>query len=359
MRYKASELPSEAKIGFELPALTAGIQNQGLNNFVPKENATILQNVISISANGANTGATFFQSKDFTILQDAYAIRWIYTENILSNNHYLYLTACISKRIYGYYEWTNKVGWERVKQETIYLPITQEGQIDFEFMEGFIAELEAEHIAELEAYLLATGLKDTTLTPQERQALKDFADSSGGAKYKIGELFEIISSKHIYHANELQEIYDDQIEGSLPYVVRMTKNNGVRGYILENLEYANDANTLSFAQDTFSVFYQKQKYFTGNKVKILKPKFTNTNENIMRYITASLQKALINLSWGIGSTIESIREMEFMIPITQDGQIDFNFMENFISAIQKLVIQDVVLYAEQKIQATREAAKLI
>jgi hypothetical protein len=55
LKYKTSELPSEQKNEFILPALTAGIQNQGLNNFVPKENATILKNVISISANGANT----------------------------------------------------------------------------------------------------------------------------------------------------------------------------------------------------------------------------------------------------------------------------------------------------------------
>ena len=52
-----------------LPALTAGIQNQGLNNYVPRDNATILKNVISISANGANTGATFYQSKEFQELQ--------------------------------------------------------------------------------------------------------------------------------------------------------------------------------------------------------------------------------------------------------------------------------------------------
>lgn len=55
LKYKTSELPSEALGEYILPALTAGIQNQGLNNFVPKENATILKNVISISANGANT----------------------------------------------------------------------------------------------------------------------------------------------------------------------------------------------------------------------------------------------------------------------------------------------------------------
>ena len=70
MNYKTSELPSEPTGIFTLPCLTAGIQNQGLNNYVPRENALILKNVITISANGANTGATFYQSKEFTVLQD-------------------------------------------------------------------------------------------------------------------------------------------------------------------------------------------------------------------------------------------------------------------------------------------------
>lgn len=111
LKYKTSELPSEAKNEFIIPALTAGIQNQGLNNYVPKSNATILKNVISVSANGANTGATFYQSKDFTILQDAYAIKWKHESDKLSNSTYLFLTSAISKAIYGTYEWTNKAGW--------------------------------------------------------------------------------------------------------------------------------------------------------------------------------------------------------------------------------------------------------
>ncbi len=86
--YKTADLPSVAEGEFNLPALTAGIQNQGLNNYVPRKNATILQNVISISANGANTGATFYQSKEFTVLQDAYAIKWIYSNDILTDRQY-------------------------------------------------------------------------------------------------------------------------------------------------------------------------------------------------------------------------------------------------------------------------------
>ncbi len=49
--------------------------------------------------------------------------------------------------------------WAKIKKEKIQLP-TKNGEIDFEFMEKFIAELEAERLAELEAYLTATGLKD-------------------------------------------------------------------------------------------------------------------------------------------------------------------------------------------------------
>ncbi|THA18833.1 restriction endonuclease subunit R, partial [Rodentibacter pneumotropicus] len=89
LKYKTNDLPSEATEDFDLPALTAGIQNQGLNNYVPRNDATILKNVISISANGANTGATFYQNKEFTVLQDAYAIKWKYTNDLLTDNQYL------------------------------------------------------------------------------------------------------------------------------------------------------------------------------------------------------------------------------------------------------------------------------
>lgn len=139
LKYKAKKLPSVATNEYNLPALTAGIQNQGLNNYVPRNNATVLKNVISISANGANTGATFYQSKEFTILQDAYAVKWIYSDDNLTDNQYLYFVVAISKKIYGNYEWTNKAGWERIKNNEISLPINTDGKIDWDFMENLIS----------------------------------------------------------------------------------------------------------------------------------------------------------------------------------------------------------------------------
>ncbi|WP_241518050.1 restriction endonuclease subunit S [Campylobacter blaseri] len=157
----------------------------------------------------------------------------------------------------------------------------------------------------------------------------------------LRDLFEVASSKKIYHANNLENIFKNQIKGSFPYVVRTTRQNGVRGYIIEDEQYTNDANTLSFAQDTFSVFYQKQKFFTGNKVKILKPKFKNQNEKIMQYITACFQKALSRLSWGVGSTVDTIKIIKIQLPICENGAINFSFMEKFIAELEATHIAEL------------------
>ncbi len=225
-------------------------------------------------------------------------------------------------------------------------------------------------LAELEAYLKATGLSNTTLSNDEENALNLFdGKNSGGGNtpcgltwqsFKLGDLFEVLSSKKIYHANTIK-IHDTQIENSYPYVVRAATNNGIKGFIIDDPTFTNEKNTLSFAQDTFTVFYQKQPYFTGNKVKILKPKFAFKSPKILYFISAILQFILKPLTWGLGSTTESIAEFKFSLPLkptantqTLDG-IDFHFMRTFINALMKQTIQGVVQYSSAKIQATKEA----
>ncbi|TPH94734.1 type II restriction endonuclease [Helicobacter pylori] len=159
-------------------------------------------------------------------------------------------------------------------------------------------------------------------------------------EFKLGDLFEVLSSKKIYHANTIK-IHDTQIENSYPYVVRATTNNGIKGFIIDDPTFTNEKNTLSFAQDTFTVFYQKQPYFTGNKVKILKPKFAFKSPKILHFISAILQFILKPLTWGLGSTTESIAEFKISLPLkpTANAQtledIDFDFMEKFIAELEQ------------------------
>lgn len=126
-------------------------------------------------------------------------------------------------------------------------------------------------------------------------------------------------------------------------MVRATTNNGIRGYIIENDNYLNDAQTLSFAQDTFTVFYQKEKYYTGNKVKVLKPIFAPVTEKILRFIVACFQCSLQTLSWGTGSTVSSIEDIKVSMP-TNNGEIDFDFMENFVAELESRRVAELESY---------------
>jgi hypothetical protein len=136
--YKAKELPEEATDNFVLPCLTSSFKNQGLNYYSPKDGATILKDVISIPSN-SDVYRAYFQSKEFTVLSDAYAIRWKDKSMRVSQNQYLFMVMCINKvtdlPIYSY---KNKLGgWNVVKNKYILLP-TKENRIDFDFMEIFI-----------------------------------------------------------------------------------------------------------------------------------------------------------------------------------------------------------------------------
>lgn len=88
-------------------------------------------------------------------------------------------------------------------------------------------------------------------------------DTSGWKEFKLVDLFEVCSSKKIFHANTIKNIYDFEKEGTYPYVVRSAIDNGIRGYIRENENYLNPANTLSFAQDTFFGFLSRKALFHG------------------------------------------------------------------------------------------------
>ena len=51
-----------------------------------------------------------------------------------------------------------------------------------------------------------------------------------------------------------------------------------------------------------------------------------------------------------------VQNKYIMLPV-RDGVPDYEAMQDFISAVQKLVIKDVVKYAEDKINATKKVVK--
>lgn len=352
---------------FTLPALTAGIQNQGLNNYVPKNNATILKQVISISANGANTGATFYQKHPFTVLQDAYAIKLKKNElSKLNDNQYLFFVSAISKSISNMFEWTNKATWERVKERKISLP-TKKGNIDYDFMDSFVAELEAQRVAELEAYLKTTGLNDYELTDEEKKVLSlsektasnEVRHSADNAKnetikfkdFKITDIFEIKNTKSIIRSKIIPG------SGTTPYLTASEQNNSISTYIHCSENMIDKGHCLFIGGKTLVITYQKKDfcsndshnlalYYKGNY-------FLSDKEQL--YFCGALNKALLHkYSWDNSISKTKIKNNIIRLPINKQNKIDFDYMEKYITAIEKLIIKNVVEYKDKLVDQTKK-----
>lgn len=150
---KAEDLPKQPTSIHSLPCLTSSFNNQGLNYYVPKDGATILKNVISIPSN-SDVYRAYFQSNEFTVLSDAYAITWIYDDIKLLPNQYLFAVQCINKvtdlPIYSY---KNKLGgWNVVKNKNIQLPV-KNGKPDYDTMDTLISAIKKQVIKEVVLYV--------------------------------------------------------------------------------------------------------------------------------------------------------------------------------------------------------------
>ena len=343
---KANDFPEQPQGKFTIPLLTAGIQNQGLSRYAMREQCpTILKNVLSVSANGVNSGIVFYQPDEFAVLQDAYAVQLI-GRAINGEKEGLFLATLLNKAIFENHDWNNKAGWNNIKDDKFSLPVTDGGTPDWDYMAKRIKELETERIKELEAYLLASGLDDYELTEADKQVL---AEEVQWKEFRIGDLFEIHSPVKKFNANKVS------FNGKYPYVARGTSNNGIRGYITEDVAYLNPAHTLSFGQDTATVYYQNEPYFTGDKIKIMELKNVELTESIAAFLVPVVRRAFSGFAWGQNSFNEKVlNNIEVVLPVGNDNQPDWDYMERYIRVIEKSVITDVVKWKDQQITVTKQ-----
>ncbi|WQY50973.1 restriction endonuclease subunit S [Helicobacter pylori] len=267
----------------------------------------------------------------------------------------------------------NMCSWAKIKNDKVILPLkptanTQTiNDIDFHFMEKFIAELEqcrlAEleqcRLAELEAYLKATGLENTTLSSDEENALNVFNNNNSGGgntpcgltwqSFKLGDLFEIYTGRDI--------IIGQTQQGDIPLVSHQHENNGITKTIKEihNRTIFNYKQTIALAdRGVFLATTQNKDFHIGTRVKALVFKNGEQDKKTRLFFTTCINKNQIMFLDYSSNATNKLPNLTISLPTTQDGGIDFNFMCTLINALMKQTIQGVVQYSSAKIQATKE-----
>lgn len=367
--------------GNDIPYVAAKKTENGIAKWCSLENIPneqIMQGncIVFVQQGDGSAGYTTYQPEDF------YAISCVccgYIDGILDEKVGMYLMSILDKNK-AFYNHSNGWNGDKLRQTTMTLPVIENpnpdheytvDDIDWQYMRDRITELERDRITELDAYLQATGLNDYELTEDDKKILslsaKRTSDEDGTLEdnskdaVRYGEftlggddgLFDIYAPQKRFNANTIT------FGGKYPYVARGSSNNGIRGYITEDTKYLSPAKSLSFGQDTATVYYQPDAYFTGDKIKVMVLKDRELTPELAEYFISVISRAFSTFAWGQSSFNENIiKGMKIVLPVKSDDTPDFDYMERYIRAMEKVVIADVVKYKDRVIETTKKVVEV-
>jgi hypothetical protein len=149
-------------------------------------------------------------------------------------------------------------------------------------------------------------------------------DTSSWEPFEIQELFEIKKGKQLSKAG--------MISGVTPYISASAFNNGVTAMVGQ--DPIHDGNTLSVACNgsIAETFYQAEPYWSTQDVNTLYPKFSMTPA-IGLFIATLIRRERYRFSYGRKWHMERMKTSTIRLPVTEDGQPDFDFMDRYIKSL--------------------------
>ena len=341
-------LKKDDQIDGTIPFVMSGTTNAGVVNYIANPVASFPKNAITIDI----FGNTFYRNYAFGAGDDT----GVYWNDVTaySSNAMLFFAVAMQKSMMGRFSYGKKLRSSQSENFTMRLPVTDNGFINFDFMESFIAELEAERVAELEAervaelsaYLTVSGLDNYELSGDEVQALQNYSLFT----WKSFNL-ECLFGKST-RGKRLKG--DDRVSGTLPFVTAGEASEGISAYISNDVEIF-EKNTTTI--DMFgSAKYRNYKYGADDHIAVVHTETVPMKAAI--FLTAAIHKAAHTGKFDYGHNFyaKDADALDIMLP-AKDGKPDYTTMETLISAVQKLVIKEVVLYANQKIETTKAVTK--
>lgn len=329
--------------------ITSGIANYGILGMTDVPAMVFPSGTITVDM----FGNVFYRSFEYKMVTHARVFS-LKPKICVSDAQGLFL-SCALKYLSNDFGFDNMCTWDKIKNFKVKLPITSKGLIDFEFMDSFIAEMEAERVVELSAFLKVSGLNNYELSGQERKALDGLSNVTWST-YRIGDLFKKLSTKKLpYKAKELPT----EMKGNfvLPCLTSSFKNQGLNYYVpKEGATILKSVITIPQNSDVYRAYYQSSEFTVLSDAYAIDWSFDNRKLSREQYlfIVMCINKVTDLPVYSYKNKLGGwniVKEKYIQLP-QLNGEIDFAFMDTLISAIQKLAIKDVVEFTNNKIKGT-------
>ena len=351
--------------------ISATTSNNQRSMYVKVNNPdAILHNKLSSTANA--DGMMFYQPNDFVVVQDAYALELKNHDYADDKNVLLFLQGAQRLNMQKY-NYALKSGWSRVQNDVVILPVAQDDQPDYGWMSSYIRELEQQRIHELEqqrireldTYLQVTGLSDTILSVEEKAVLDKWRqhEKFGGGtlltkRFLVGDLFDNYQLKTPDIPGYSGYVADDLVidkGGTTPYLAAVTSNNGISGF--SKMPPNNDGDVITLSTTTLSgdtLFYQSKPFIGRQQMQALKLENHSYMGPLLAMFMISLLKPHLQVfDYGNKLTVNKLLNIELELPVTVDDTLDYDFMQTFMRAQEKLAMQRLDMFRQVQIDTTK------
>lgn len=299
-----------------IPYVSASASNNGITDYVDKPNREA--NMISLAYDGS-VGSAFYQNTP-----------WFASEKIVSLelkdytlNRYIAMFLCRvihnQKDKYNYaYKWSVGI---RMMRSKILVPITDDGQPDYVFMEQYIKEREDKFKQKYIDFIGNNYQAGGVLPSLEHKAW---------ATFKVLDLFDYKRGNQ----NNMNSLAD----GSDILISAKNINNGLKGFYTSTNDkkstYKGNCITLNNDGDggVGLAYYQPYRFLLDTHVYALYPK-ENIGYFAMLYLSQALSKQRVCFSHGYSISQDRLKAMKIMLPTTDEGSPDYEYMEQYIKAI--------------------------
>ncbi|WP_277301158.1 restriction endonuclease subunit S [Veillonella montpellierensis] len=312
----------------DTPYVGATNRNNGVLSFVKKDDELMTTgNCIAFICDGEGSiGYSIYKGEDFIGSTTVKVGRNKY----LNKYNSMFITT-ISDRVRSKYNFGFKRNEKHLKKEILQLPVDSEGNPNWHFMEEYIKERESKKRQELKDYY-KNRLLDLVISPE---VLTDVE----WREVFIEEIAEIYSGKDIYEK--------ERTMGDTPYITATANNNGI-GYFVGNNNKTLDSECISVNRNgsVGYAFYHCYEALYGNDTRKLKP--FRKNKYTALFIAHAITSQKDKYGYGYKMGTGRLKRQKIMLPVS-DGEINYEYMENFIKNIEKKQIKNVLKYLDEYI----------
>lgn len=293
-----------------IPFVTAGKENQGIVGSIGNS-VTTYNNAITVDM----FGNVFYHRGAIAGDDNIY----FFVNDKISEKAKLYIVSTIKATLGDTFAYVDQFRQDNADALKVKLPIDANGDPDWVYMEDYMKALEKRVTCSVTA--LNTLLGGVRRNKQ--------INVSKWQYFKVGKLFDVVKGRRLTKA--------DMKPGNINYIGATAFNNGITAKIANN-EHIHPAGTITVCYNGSigQTFYQTTPFWATDDVNVLYPKFEMKQQIaffIMPIIRTIGQKYAFVDKW----TKDKMAETNIPLPVTANGEPDFEYMEQYMRNIEKRV----------------------